>query len=231
MRNRTRPPRRPKPGGGGPPAWFVFLIGVAIVFGLYYLAQGVQNFIRTGGQGVTESTQQAVIVASATAGRVAQFQPSTDTESTPFPSRTPVPECQNFIVSVPNAIVRDAPASSGGLVGSLMQGEEVCVLGREPETDWYVIDRTPGTRRLDIAYMHETVIRAVNPTVTPSRTPTQLATVTPLPTSEPSQTPTALPTVPSATPNPQTTQTPVDTDTPTPTQTPTATPTVYRQTA
>lgn len=225
MRHRTQPSRRTR-SGGGPPAWFVFLIAVALIFGLYYLAQGVQNFIRTGGQGVTEATQQSVLVASATAERVTRLQ--TAAESTPFPSRTPVPECQQFIVSVPNAIVRDAPASGGTLLGSLNQGEEVCVLGREPGTDWYVIDRTPGTRRLDIAYMHETVIRAVNPTLTPSRTPTPLATVTPLPTLTPSRTPTPAPTVPTATLDPVDTATPLASDTPTPTPTVTPSPTTYR---
>lgn len=228
MRQRSRPPRRSRPGGG-PPAWFVFLIAVALVFGVFYLVQGVQNFIRTGGQGVTEATGQAVIVASATAERVARLE--TAFETTPLPSRTPVPECQTFVVSVPNAIVRDAPSSSGGLIGSLNEGEEVCVLGREPETDWYVIDRTAGTRRLDIAYMHETVIRALNPTVTPSRTPTPLATVTPLPTDTPTRTPSPAPTVPTAIPNRVDTATPVDTSTPTPTPTITPSPTTFRQTA
>lgn len=228
MRRSSRPSSRPR-SGGGPPAWFVFLIGVALVFGLYYLAQGVQNFIRTGGQGVIESTQQAVLVATATADRVTRFQSAAET--TPIPSRTPVPECQSFIVSVPNAIIRDAPTSNGGLVGSLNEGEEVCVLGREPETDWYVIDRTPGTRRLDIAYMHDTVIRAVNPTPTPSRTPTPLATVTPLPSDTPTRTPTPAPTVPTATPEHVESATPVDTETPTPTPTVTPSPTTFRQTA
>jgi hypothetical protein len=228
MRYNTRPPRRNK-SGGGPPAWFVFLVGVALVFGLYYLVQGVQNFFRTGGQGVVEATERAVVVASATAARGTRLD-EVETR-TPFPSRTPVPECQTFVVSVPNAIVRDAPSSSGGLLGSMVEGEEVCVLGREPETDWYVIDRTPGTRRLDIAYMHETVIRAVNPTPTPSRTPTALATVTPLPTGTPTRTPSPQPTVPTATLNPVQSATPTETPTPTDTPTITPSPTTFRQTA
>jgi len=229
MRYNTRSNRRPKTGGG-PPTWFAFLVGVALVFGLYYLVQGVQNFFRTGGQGVVEATERAVVVSSATAARVTQFQ-SGDDDSTPFPSRTPVPECQNFVVSVPNAIVRDAPSSGGTLLGSLVEGEEVCVLGREPETEWYVIDQTPGTRRLDIAYMHETVIRAVNPTPTPSRTPTALATVTPLPTSSPTRTPIPQPTASTATSNPAFTAMPQATATPTDEPTLTPTPTTFRQTA
>lgn len=228
MRHRSQPPRRSR-SGGGPPAWFVFLIAVALIFGLYYLAQGVQNFIRTGGQGVTEATQQSVQVASATAERITRLE--TAAETTPFPSRTPVPECQAFVVSVPNAIVRDAPSPNGGLLGSLNEGEEVCVLGREPETDWYVIDRTPGTRRLDIAYMHMTVIRAVSPTATPTRTPTPLATVTPLPTETPTRTPTPGPTAPPPTLAPLVSATPADTPTPTPTATITPSPTTFRQTA
>ena len=229
MRYNSRSSRQKKTGGG-PPTWFVFLVGVALVFGVYYLGHGVQNFFRTGGQGVVEATERAVGVASATAGRVTQLQSGAD-ERTPFPSRTPVPECQNFVVSVPNAIVRDAPSSGGGLIGSLVEGAEVCVLGREPDTEWYVIDQTPGTRRLDIAYMHETVIRALNPTPTATRTPTALATVTPLPTEQPSRTPSPAPTVPTATPNPAVTATPLDTATPTPEPTVTPSPTTFRQTA
>ena len=229
MRYNSRSSRRPKTGGG-PPTWFVFLVGVALVFGVYYLVQGVQNFFRSGGQGVVEATERAGVVSSATAARVTQFQVGGD-DSTPFPSRTPVPECQNFVVSVPNAIVRDAPSSGGALLGSMLEGEEVCVLGREPETEWYAIDQTPGTRRLDIAYMHETVIRAVNPTPTPSRTPTALATVTPLPTLSPTRTPSPQPTQPSATPNPALTATPQATATPTETPTVTPSPTTFRQTA
>ncbi len=218
MHRSTRPSRPTRSGRSGPPAWFVFVVGVALVFGLFYLWQGLQTFFRTGGLGVVEATQRAQVVSTATSERSTRVQLSGINDVTPRPTNTPVPECQDFVVSVPNAIVRDAPASGGAIVTSLNEGESVCVLGLEPETEWYVIDQTPGTRRLDLAYMHETVIRAVNPTVTPSRTPSPLPTVTEAPTDTPTISPTPRPTQPPRTPDPQIT------DTPEPTLTPSATP-------
>ena len=229
MRTKTRPRGRPK-SGGGPPAWLVFIVGVALVFGFYYLWQGVQNFFRTGGRGVIEATEQAVVVSTATAERVTSLE--VDAAITPPPTRTPVPECQEFVVSVPNAIIRDAPSSNGAILGSANEGEKICVLGMEPDTDWYVIDQTPGTRRLNLAYMHVSVIRAVNPTPTPSRTPSPLPTVTPLPTDTATPTPSPQPTEPSPTPDErQASQLPDVTDTPEPTATTPPPTDTIRQTA
>jgi hypothetical protein len=223
MRHKARQGRRPA-ASSGPPAWLVFLVGAALVFGLFYLWQGLQNFIRTGGQGVAEATQRAQVVSSATAVRVTRME--SGSQVTPRPSNTPIPECKDFVVNVPNAIVRDAPASSGAIVTSINEGEVVCVLEHLADSEWYVIDRTPGTRRLDLAYMHETVIRAVNPTLTPSITPTPLPTVTPMPSPTRTLTPTPAPTQrPTATRDLDITLTP----TPTPTITPS--PTLFRQSA
>jgi hypothetical protein len=190
MNYRSRPSRR-----GGPPSWLVFLAGVALVFGVFYIFQGLQTFLQTGGLGVVEATRRAEIVATATVERVTRMG---ITDATMRPTATPVPTCVDFRVSVPNAIVRASASPSGELVRSFNQGTIVCVLGREGE--WYVIDSNPDTRRHDIAYMHETVIEAVNPTPTPP------PTVTPTPTLPPSLTPT-----PSDTPAP--TFTPSDTAT------------------
>ncbi|MBI5671240.1 MAG: hypothetical protein HZC41_24855 [Chloroflexi bacterium] len=208
-----RSPRR-SGGRGGPPAWLIFLVGVAIVFGVYYIGLGVQNFLRTGGRGVLEITQQAQIAFTATAG---QARP---TSSRPMlPTSTPAPTCTDFVVSVPNAIVRQNPAPNAAIVTSYLQGQAVCVLGRAaPESEWYLIDQNPRTRRIEAAYMHETVVEAVNPTVTPTRTPTY--TRTPTPTDTPSATP-RPPVRPTATPNPDATDTPPPTDTPTMTPSPT----------
>ncbi len=198
--------------GDGLPAWLVFILGAALIFGLYYLWQGAQNFLRTGGLGVEESTQRAVVVASATAKRVTSVL-SVDNR-TRAPTATPIPPCQDFIVSVPNAVVREGPSTASGIVTSYKEGQAVCVISMEPDSDWYLIDTTPETRRLDAAYMHESVIRAVNPTPRPTITSTPLPTVTPLPTLTPSQTPIIRPTrTPRVTP----------TETPTPTPPPTAT--------
>lgn len=204
-----------KSGSGGPPAWLVLVVAVAIVFGLYYVWLGVQNYLRTGGLGVAEATQQAQLIVTATAARI-QSVPS----RTPVPSFTPIPECQDFVVSVPSAIVRAQPSMNAPIVTSLSSGETVCVLGRDAGSEWYSIDSNPRTRLLEIAYMHETVIAAVNPTLTPTLSPTPLPTVTP----EPSRTPTLSPTPrPTDTPDPDATDTPMPTATPTPSQTPTPT--------
>lgn len=208
-------------GSTGPPAWLIFIVAIALVFGAYYLWTGFQNYLRTGGLGVVEATQRANLIATSTAQRSASVP-----TLTLRPSFTPVPECQNFIVSVPSAIVRSAPAANGPILTSLPQGTSVCVLGRDEGSEWYTIDSNPRTRRLEIAYMHETVIQAVNPTPTVTRTPTPLPTVTAMPTLTPSITPSPAPT---ATFDPDATDTP--SPTPSPTETPTLTPTEAFQSA
>lgn len=213
-----RPSRRARgSGSGGPPAWFIFLVGVAIVFGVYYVWLGVQNFLRTGGRGVLEVTQQAQVVSTATA----RVRPTADLLV--LPTQTPVLTCQDFVVSVPNAIVREGPFPNAAIVTSFSQNQTVCALGRTaPDSEWYLIDLNPRTRRIEAAYMHETVIRAVNPTPTPSRTPTFEPTLTPSTTPTETTTPT---------PRPTATLDPAVTDTPEPTPTPTPSPTRSRQSA
>lgn len=209
-----RTPRRSSGRGGGPPAWFIFLVGVAIVFGVYYIGLGVQNFLRTGGRGVIEITQQAEIAFTATAG---QMRPTTSRPN--LPTATPAPTCMDFAVSVPNAIVRENAVPNAAIVTSYSQGQIVCVLGRAAAgSEWYLIDQNPRTRRIEAAYMHETVVEAVNPTVTPTRTPT--ATQTPTSTDTPTLTPTVR-VRPTSTPDPDATETPAPSETPSLTPTPT----------
>lgn len=198
--------------GGGPPGWLIILVAVALVFGGFYLLQGAQNFIRTGGQGVEEATSRARAVESATAQRVTRMATS---PSELRPSATPQPECQDFRVIVPNAVVRAQPSASAPVLTGLNQGAVVCVLGRAGDGNWYLIDLNRATRRLDEAYMNEVVIEAVNPTSTP------LPTVTAMPTLPPSDTP-----EPSATSSAPATRTPARTPTVRPTATvlPTVTP-------
>jgi hypothetical protein len=132
-----------------------------------------------------------------------------------LPTSTPLPTCIDFVVSVPNAIVRQNPSPNAAILTSYSQGEPVCVLGRpSPESEWYFIDMNPRTRRIEPAYMHETVVEAVNPTLTPTRTTTP--TRTPTPTDTPTITRTAV-VPPTVTTNPDVTDTP----SPTPTLTPT----------
>jgi hypothetical protein len=182
----------------------VFLIGAALVFGSYYLLQGAQTFIRTGGLGVVEATRQAEIIASATQQRATRII----AQITAQPTATPLPTCTDFRVIVPSAVVRSAPSLSAGIVRGFAQGEIVCVLWREPGSEWYTIDRDRSTRRRELAYMHESVIAPINPTATPPPTVTPPPTLTPSitpsqpPTEPPSPTPRAAPTLPPPTPTP-----------------------------
>lgn len=194
----------------GPPAWLIFLVAIALVFGLYYLWNGFSSYLRTGGLGVVEATERAVIVASATAQEFFQSNPT----GTARPSLTPIPECQTFVVTAASAIVREGPNTGAPVVTAYAQGTEVCVLEKLPNSEWFAIDTDPSTRRLEIAYMHETIIEALNPTLTPSRTPTPAPTVTTTPSLTPSRTWTPAPT---ATLNPDATDTPTPTETLTPT--------------
>lgn len=199
-------------GSNGAPTWVIFLLGAALVFGLYYLGVGVRDFFQSGGLGVVESTQRAEIVNTATAVQI-QVR---DQSATPIPTSTTAPTCVDFVVIVPNAIVREQPNTSGTIVTQWGLGTTVCVMGRAPQnSEWYVVDGNPSTRRLDEAYMREDVIEAANPTLTPSVTFTPLPTITP--TFTPTVTPTPLP-LPTATPDADATDTPTPTPTATPTQ-------------
>jgi hypothetical protein len=202
----------------GPPAILVFLLAGALVFGIYYVWQGVQTFLRTGGLGVVEATARAQDVSTATAQIVTRIA---NAPPTLLPTATEVPPCQDFRVSVPAGIVREGPSTSSPVVTQFRQNEIVCVLGKDDGSEWYTLDLNPSTRRIEIAYMHETIIEAVNPTPTPSITPTPSNTVSPPPTVTlvPTERPTAT-----STPIPTATRNPRDTDTPFPTATQTPTP-------
>ena len=195
----------------GPPAWLIFLVVIAFVFAGYYLWTGAQSFMRAGGLGVVEATARADVIATATADRVLNA-----VRNTPVPTLTPIPDCQLFVVSVPSAIVREAPNTNAAIVASWDRGTEVCVLTHDGE--WYTIDSNPRTRRIEFAYMHESIISAVEPTATPTITASPPPTVTDVPTLTPSLTFTPRPT---ETIDPDATAT----FTPTPTITPPITPT------
>ena len=195
----------------GPPTWFVFLVGIAIVFGLYYMWLGVRNFMASG-MTIVESTRQAIELSTVTAEKVEELETFAPTS---LPTQTPVPPCQDFIVDVPSAIVRELPSTNSAIVDTLSQNETVCVIAKQPDSEWYIVDENPLTRRLEPVYMHEDIIRALNPTLTPSTTFTPAPTVTNTPTYTPSVTPqiTDTPTIdpnitPTATPTPTATDTP-----------------------
>jgi len=162
-------------GRSGPPSWFVILLGIAIVFGLYYLWFGLRNFMTTGVT-VVESTHQAIQRHTATAVRIQEIAFNAPS---PLPTFTPIPPCQDFAGNVREAIVRQAPDIRSRIVSARKQGATVCVIAALPNTDWYLIDDNPLTRRIDKVYMHRDIINALNPTATPTRTFTPLPTDTP----------------------------------------------------
>jgi len=169
----------------GPPSWFIILLGIAIVFGVYYIWLGLRNFMSTG-VSASESTLQANEEATATAIR---FEEIVFNAPTLLPSITPVPPCQAFVVRVPIATVRSGPSISSSIVTGLREGETVCVITLLPDTEWYLIDQNERTRRIESVYMHRDIIRALYPTATPSITPTPTNTLTPTASATPTDTP------------------------------------------
>jgi hypothetical protein len=215
----SRPPTLPKRAARPPrsfslPPWLIFLIAIALVFGLYYLWLGTRDFLSTGGLGIEQATQQAVAQATSTE----RARPTRDANApvfgiTPNPTATELPPCTEFIVIVDSGIVRGQPTTRGNIVAQLARGDTVCVVGEVEASDWYIIDTNPLTRRLDEAYMRNDVIEASNPTPTPSETLTPAPSVTAAPTLTPSNTPTITDT---PTLDPDITETPTPSRTPTP---------------
>ncbi len=187
------------------------MVGIALVFGAYYVWTGLQNFVRTGGQGVVEATERAVVVSTATAER--RIQETGGQLATARPSFTPIPPCEEFVVVVANANVRIAPSTDAAVITAYNEGTVVCVKGRASAgSAWYLVDLRPETRLIEEAYMRDDVIVPVNPTPTPTSTFTPAPSVTPAPTLTPSPT---SPPPPTMTPNPQATLTPPPTPMPT----------------
>lgn len=196
----------------GVPNWFVMLVGIAFVFGAYYLWTGLRSYIESGGRSAAEATRQANADMTATQVRLRQLEASLPT---PRPTSTPRPECQDFVVIVPSAVMRSAPSTSASFLRNVEEGAIVCVMGRHGNTDWYLVDREPITRRVEEAYMRSDVIRAVAPTPTPSNTSPPPPTITATYTESPTMTLTIDPDVtPSATPTPTMIPSPLPTETP-----------------
>jgi hypothetical protein len=218
----SRPPTLPKRAARPPrsfslPPWLIFLIAIALVFGLYYLWLGTRDFLSTGGLGAEQATQQAVVQATSTE----RARPTDDPNApvfgiTPNPTQTELPPCTEFVVIVDRGVVRGQPTTRGNIVSQLVRGDTVCVVGQVENSDWYIIDTNPLTRRLDEAYMRNDVIEAAQPTATPSNTLTPAPSVTAMPSFTPSATPTITRT-PTLDPNITRTPRPTPTDTPLPT--------------
>jgi hypothetical protein len=173
------------------PKWFVLLIGMAMVFGVYYLYVGFREFLETGGSSVQGATEQAQEAATATLERRLALDAELPTRR---PTSTSPPPCQPFIVIVDSAIMRSQPTRASQNLETVRRNSELCVQGSESvgQWTWYLIDRNPVTRRIEAGYMREDLLQAQNPTQTPLPTQQQArATVTPPVTNTPP--PTATP--------------------------------------
>lgn len=179
----------------------------------------MQTYLSTGGLGVDAATERAAIIATTQSVEAATNAVPTNTL---FPSRTPIPPCETWLVDVESAIIRRFASTDSAVVEARDRNAEICILEPVGETDWFLVDVDPDTRRVEEGYMRNDVIRPLNPTLTPSDTVTPLPTVTPIvPTDTPMPTITPTPD-PDLSPSP--TQTPLPTVTPAPTETPTPPP-------
>lgn len=164
---------------GNPPGWFTFLISIAFIFALFYLWQNVQNFVRSGGISVAETTQIANRNITAT---IRNQRTAVANAPTRRPTATPKPACQTFEVNAPSGVVRQAASTRATVIESLPRGTPICVLSSQEGADgflWYFIDRDPVTYFIEGAYMREDVVIVINPTPTASPTiELRLATVT-----------------------------------------------------
>ena len=189
----------------------IVVIGALVVFGGYYIWIGFLQFLEDEGNITAQVTRQAFASATAQVGstlRPTIFMPATF---------TPLPPCQMFRVTAERAVYRSCPSQDNRqcpIVEVVPYDTELCVYSRAPENpEWYVIELNPGGAYRDIVYMHESVLKPVNPTPTPSLTSTPLPTVSPIPSNTPLPT---VPASPTATPNPQATPSPSPTFTPSP---------------
>lgn len=178
----------------GPPAWIVFLAGVALIFGLYYVWLGVRDFLAYGPlpPNPTQQAEQQMTAA---------FESAANKSILPTlrPTLTPLPTCQRYTVRVEEVNVRTGPDVSADFIEKRQQGTEICVLSLQEGTGWFLIDLDPSTRRIEPGYIRADLLDAANPsptpypsitpaptiTLTPSHTPTATATVTPTPTRTP----------------------------------------------
>jgi hypothetical protein len=182
-----------------PPLILIIIVGVLLVFGCYALWSGLITYVRQG-DAEARASQEAQANATATAA----VPPTLAVLPTFPPTWTPPPPCIDFIVTVDSALVRSCPSESCGVVHAYPYGEQVCVIRHMGEdSDWYEVELDTRLRSMELGYMHQNVIAAVNPTPIPSQTNTPMPTVTPAPTN----------TLPP-------TRTPAPTYTPTPTHTP-----------
>lgn len=186
------------------------------MFGGYFLWIGFLNFLEDRGDITAQTTREAAASATAYAA------PPLILPSPYFPATfTPLPPCQWFMVKVDRAVYRECPSKDNRecpIRETVEYGTEFCVYARVPgNPEWYVVELNPGGAYRDTVFMHESVLKAVNPTVTPAPTWTPGPTVTPIPTRTPPPTsPPSATMPPTLPPAVSPTRTPLLTPSPTP---------------
>lgn len=201
----------------GPKPLTISLIGIVLVFGGYLLWTGFRDWVEEGN--TQNRINQRTEVAESTATAEFFFNQPTLVR---FPTPTPIPDCEYFTVRGQQAVwVRSCPSTDCEAVTYLDPDTSVCVIGRAfgeeyvRPAEWYQVLLEPDDILPEISYMHESVLKALNPTPTATNSPEPLPTVTRTPT--PSREPTTLaptqdPRTPTITPTPRPTNTPQPTD-------------------
>lgn len=168
----------------GPNPIMVILMAALFVFGGYYLWEGSRSWFEQTAVNNVKLTETAEVFA--TENSIAQATRGFK----PFPTSTRVPDCEYYIVDASSAFVRMCPALTCESVGRYYEGNQVCVMGRATDNeyfdadDWFIIDLNDGQLFVDIAYMHESVLNPAFPTPRPSMTFTPLPTITLTPSPE-----------------------------------------------
>ena len=165
---------------GGPPFLLLLLVAFALVLGVFFLFQGLRSF----SPGVNPESNSATLQAQAELTEIASQNADRFATQTARPTATPIPPCQEFTIRTAMANVRAEPDIDAEVLDRLPEGTTICVI--QPASspiEWHLIDLNPNTRRIETAYMHISVLRAVNPTPRPTATvtPIALATITPRP--------------------------------------------------
>lgn len=187
----------------GTPIWLITIVGMMLVFGGYYTWRGLIAFFESGGNIAAPVIDETATVAyEKTATAVATIM------AVPFdfllPTKTSSRICQDYHVSVSVARVRECPDQACATLDRPVQNTEICVYKVVKDApDWFEIDLAPAASQPQLAYMHNSVLKAGKParavtrtftpvpfTLTPSVTPVPLSpipfsTVTPLPQGAP----------------------------------------------
>ncbi len=176
----ARQPGNWPPRNRRPPMLLLLLVAFTLVFAAFFSLQGLRNLSTGLDPASAAATQQAQreITAIAEQNR-ARFE-----TQTARPTATAIPPCQEFTIRTAMANIRAEPDIDGERLDRLPEGTTICVIqAASANSEWHLIDRNPNTRRIEIGYMHQSVLRAANPTPRPtaSATPITLATITPRP--------------------------------------------------